>query len=74
MAETWVFGMERTNHYVDVTGVFERKLAALLEHKSQIKDPAMIRELLTGWLGRQAEAAGWDKEKYAEAFWVIDTA
>jgi LmbE family N-acetylglucosaminyl deacetylase len=72
--ETWVFGMERVNHYVDVTDVLDRKLAALLEHKSQIKDPAMIRTLLEGWLGGNAEAAGWDKGRYAEAFWTIDTA
>jgi LmbE family N-acetylglucosaminyl deacetylase len=62
------------NHYVDVTDLFERKLAALLEHKSQIKDPAQIRTLLEWWLGGNAEAAGWPKGRYAEAFWVIDTA
>jgi LmbE family N-acetylglucosaminyl deacetylase len=72
--ETWVTGMERVNHYVDVTDVFDRKLSALLEHKSQIKDPAQIQLLLKGWLGGNAEAAGWDKGRYAEAFWVMDTA
>jgi LmbE family N-acetylglucosaminyl deacetylase len=80
VAETWVTGMERVNHYTDVTDVFERKLSALLEHKSQIKDPAAIRTLLQSWLGGNAEAAGWagragrDKGQYAEAFWVIATA
>ncbi|HTW20318.1 MAG TPA: PIG-L deacetylase family protein, partial [Mycobacteriales bacterium] len=33
--ETWIMGMERVNHHVDVTDVFERKKAALLQHKSQ---------------------------------------
>jgi LmbE family N-acetylglucosaminyl deacetylase len=72
--ETWVTGMERVNHYVDVTDVFDRKIAALLEHKSQIMDPDRIRELLKGWLGGNAAAAGWENGRYAEAFWVIDTA
>lgn len=72
--ETWVFGMERVNHYVDVTDVFERKKTALLQHKSQIKDPAAIHKLLDWWLGSNAEAAGWPKGRYAEAFWVMDTA
>jgi LmbE family N-acetylglucosaminyl deacetylase len=72
--ETWVTGMERVNHYVDVTDVFERKVAALLEHKSQIMDADRLRELLKGWLGGNATAAGWDEGRYAEAFWVIDTA
>jgi LmbE family N-acetylglucosaminyl deacetylase len=74
VAETWVVGMEQVNHYVDVTDVFERKVAALLEHKSQIKDPAAIRDLLTGWLGGQAAAAGFGAGRLAEAFWVVDTA
>jgi LmbE family N-acetylglucosaminyl deacetylase len=72
--ETWVTGMERVNHYVDVTATFERKKAALLEHKSQIKSPDELHKLLDWWLGRNAEAAGWEKGRYAEAFWVIDTA
>jgi LmbE family N-acetylglucosaminyl deacetylase len=72
--ETWVIGMERVNHYVDVTETFDRKKAALLEHKSQIKSPDELHNLLDWWLGGNAEAAGWPKGKYAEAFWVIDTA
>jgi LmbE family N-acetylglucosaminyl deacetylase len=72
--ETWVIAMERTNHYVDVTAQFERKKAALLEHKSQISDPEELHRLLDWWLGGNAEQAGWEKGRYAEAFWVIDTA
>jgi LmbE family N-acetylglucosaminyl deacetylase len=72
--ETWVIGMERVNHYVDVTKMFERKKAALLEHKSQIKNPDDLHNLLDWWLGGNAEAAGWEKGRYAEAFWVMDTA
>jgi LmbE family N-acetylglucosaminyl deacetylase len=72
--ETWVTAGERTNHYEDVTAQFERKKTALLEHKSQIKDPARLHELLDSWLGGNAQAAGWEKGRYAEAFWVIDTA
>lgn len=72
--ETWVIGSERVNHYVDVTGTFERKKAALLEHKSQISDAGELHNLLDWWLGGNAAAAGWPKGRYAEAFWVMDTA
>jgi LmbE family N-acetylglucosaminyl deacetylase len=72
--ETWVIAMEQVNHYVDVTAQFERKKNALLEHKSQIKDPAMLHDLLDGWLGGNAAAAGWEKGRYAESFWVMSTA
>jgi LmbE family N-acetylglucosaminyl deacetylase len=72
--ETWVTGMERVNHYVDVTDAFDRKKAALLEHKSQIKSPEDLDKLLRWWLGSNAEAAGLADGRLAEAFWVIDTA
>lgn len=71
--ETWVIGGERVNHYVDVTGTFERKKAALLEHKSQISNAEDLHNLLTWWLGGNAEAAGWEQGRLAEAFWVMDT-
>lgn len=73
VAETWVIAGERTNHYEDVTAQFERKKAALLEHKSQITDPDGLHKLLDWWLGGNAEAAGWEKGRYAEAFWVMAT-
>jgi LmbE family N-acetylglucosaminyl deacetylase len=72
--ETWVVGRQRVNHYVDVTAVFDRKKAALLEHKSQIKSPPDLHKLLARWLAANAEAAGWEEGRYAEAFWVMDTA
>jgi LmbE family N-acetylglucosaminyl deacetylase len=68
-----VIGSERVNHYVDVTDTFERKKAALLEHKSQISNADDLHNLLTWWLGGNAEAAGWEKGRLAEAFWVMDT-
>ncbi|HTR69605.1 MAG TPA: PIG-L deacetylase family protein [Mycobacteriales bacterium] len=74
VAETWIIASERVNHYVDVTAQFERKKAALLEHKSQITDPGKLHELLAGWLGGNAAAAGWEPGRFAEAFWVMETA
>jgi LmbE family N-acetylglucosaminyl deacetylase len=73
VAQTWVTGMERVNHYVDVTATFDRKKAALLEHKSQIKSPDELQNLLEWWLGGNAESAGWEKGRYAEAFWTMNT-
>jgi LmbE family N-acetylglucosaminyl deacetylase len=72
--ETWVTGMERVNHYVDVTDVFDLKKAALTEHKSQIKSVDDLDKLLRWWLGSNAQTAGWAEGRYAEGFWVIDTA
>jgi LmbE family N-acetylglucosaminyl deacetylase len=71
--ETWVFGMERVNHYVDVTSVLERKKAALRRHESQMPGVADLDALLSWWLGGNAKAAGWEEGRYAEAFWVMET-
>jgi len=73
VSEVWVGGMERTNHYVDVTDVYDRKLAALRSHVSQSPGVSDLDALLKGWLGRQAEAAGLPDGRLAEAFWVIET-
>jgi LmbE family N-acetylglucosaminyl deacetylase len=72
--ETWVTGGERVNHYVDISDQFETKVKALCRHESQITDPAALRVILEGWNGGNAETAGWEKGRYAEAFWVMDTA
>lgn len=74
VAETWVMGSERVNHYVDVTDVFDRKVAALTAHKSQIADPEALGGMLRGWLGANAERGGLPAGRLAEAFWVMDTA
>jgi LmbE family N-acetylglucosaminyl deacetylase len=71
--ETWVISAERVNHYTDVTAQFERKKAALLEHKSQMTNPDGLHQLLDLWLGANAAAAGWEKGRYAETFWVMAT-
>jgi LmbE family N-acetylglucosaminyl deacetylase len=74
VAETWVTGMERVNHYVDVTDVFDLKKAALTAHKSQMRAGFDLDNLLRTWLGSNAQAAGWPEGRLAEAFWVMDTA
>jgi LmbE family N-acetylglucosaminyl deacetylase len=74
VAQTWIAGMERINHYVDVTDVFDRKKAALQAHASQMVNIPDLDGLLRGWLGANAAAAGWPQGRLAEAFWAMDTA
>jgi LmbE family N-acetylglucosaminyl deacetylase len=74
VAETWIGGSERANHYVDVTDTFETKKAALLRHESQIQSVEQLQQILEWWLGANAKAAGWPAGRYAEAFWVMNTA
>ena len=70
--EVWVMGGPQPDHYVDVTDQFERKVAALREHRSQLTDPtgeppAVLRDLMR----RNAEAGGLTEGRLAEAFKVV---
>jgi LmbE family N-acetylglucosaminyl deacetylase len=68
-----VTGYERVNRYVDVTDVWERKMAALHAHASQHPDPAALDGMMRGWNGANAAAAGLPAGRLAEGFWVMDT-
>ena len=65
---------ERSNRVVDATDVYERKLAALKSHASQVGDGEHLDELLRGWMGGTALAAGLPEGRLAEAFHVVNTA
>jgi LmbE family N-acetylglucosaminyl deacetylase len=71
--EVWVSASPTPNHYVDITDTFERKVAALRSHASQISDPDELADRLRGWLSRSAEQAGLPEGRLAEAFQVLET-
>ena len=59
VAEVWVMAAGAgPNRYVDVTDVFDRKLAALRAHVSQTAHMDDLEGMLRGWLGMNAVAAG----------------
>ena len=71
--ETWVMAMERSNRYVDITDVFDRKMAALYAHASQHPDPGRLDPLVRGWNGMNAAAGELLEGRLAEAFWIMET-
>lgn len=72
--ELWIMATERANRVVDATDVYDRKLAALKSHASQVGDGDHLDGLLRGWMGGTALAAGLPEGRLAEAFHVVDTA
>ncbi|WP_113701455.1 PIG-L deacetylase family protein [Nonomuraea lactucae] len=72
--EVWLTGGQTPNHWVDVTSVFDRKVAALLSHASQVSHmdglADMVRQRAETWAGR----GGLPEGHYAEAFQVMSTA
>jgi LmbE family N-acetylglucosaminyl deacetylase len=74
VAETWVMGMERANHYVDITDRLDRKLAALSRHQSQLPNGIEgVTPIVRDWNALNASNAGLPEGSFAEAFWVIET-
>jgi LmbE family N-acetylglucosaminyl deacetylase len=67
----WVQGLE-PNVYVDITEVFDRKIAALRSHASQVASRDDLDELLRSWSSANAQLAGWADGRLAEGFREID--
>ncbi len=65
--EIWMSLTNEPNMWVDVTETIDVKIAALKEHKSQVKDPAALEQRIRERLKRTDV----DRELYAEAFRVI---
>jgi LmbE family N-acetylglucosaminyl deacetylase len=71
--EVWISGSPAPSHYVDVTEVFPRKIAALRAHQSQIADADALEERLRGMLTTMAERGGLPAGRLAESFHVLQS-
>jgi LmbE family N-acetylglucosaminyl deacetylase len=60
-------------HYIDITAAVDRKIEALLCHKSQLPDPVATETLVRGWTTAIAQMAGLAEGMYAEAVRVVQT-
>lgn len=71
--EVWItFGLQGDDH-VDITSSMERKIAALMCHESQHRDPeAMLARVSEFWAGLATDR-GLPEGSYVEPFKVIDT-
>jgi LmbE family N-acetylglucosaminyl deacetylase len=72
--ELWLMARSETDVYVDITAVIDRKIEALLSHRSQmVGREEAIPELIRGWASGNAERLGLGPGRYVEAFQRIDT-
>lgn len=72
VSEVYLTAHAENTVYVDITDVFERKLAALECHESQHADPARLRTLLSEWGRGLGSLAGLPAGRLAEGFRAID--
>jgi LmbE family N-acetylglucosaminyl deacetylase len=72
--ETWLQAHPDFNHWVDITDTVDAKLAALRSHVSQTGHMEGFEERMRGWFSAMAERAGLPEGRYAEGFFVVETA
>jgi len=70
--EVWV-SSSQPNFIVDTTEYFDKKLAALLQHESQVGGNADLEKMLREWGRRVAKEAGLGKGRLAEGFRRVAT-
>jgi len=72
--EVWLPGFDNPDHYVDATGLIDKKMEAILCHRSQFEKPGVDLSQAGKWLRERMRVAG-EKAgfEYAEAFRKLQT-
>jgi LmbE family N-acetylglucosaminyl deacetylase len=70
--ELWITGLAPTMA-VDITKQFDRKIAALRQHESQVGHREDLREMMLEWARNTAKSFGFKKGTLVEAFKVVNT-
>ena len=73
VAQVWLMSREDADVFVDTMEAIDKKVAALLSHASQMKDPGSIESMMRGWGAMNAKQGGLDDGRLAEMFRAIDT-
>ncbi len=73
VAEMWLMAHPETNHAVDITATFDRKIAAILAHTSQHPDPSGLRPRMREFLTATAARHQLEADRLAEEFFVVST-
>ena len=71
--ETWIAAHPTSNHAVDITATFDRKVRAILAHRSQHPDPEQIDGRMRGFSAAAAGAYGLPAGALAEVYFVVPT-
>jgi LmbE family N-acetylglucosaminyl deacetylase len=68
--EVWVMGAPHTNHVVDITDVFDRKVAAISAHESQVAHIPDLASRVREWNNAIAREHDLGDQRVAEEFLV----
>jgi LmbE family N-acetylglucosaminyl deacetylase len=73
VAEIWMMAAPKPDRAVDITDTFDRKIAALRRHRSQVGEGEWLDERIRTWTEASARQAGLGEGQLAEAFQVVVT-
>jgi LmbE family N-acetylglucosaminyl deacetylase len=73
VGQLWLMAASPRNRFVDVTDTFDKKIAALRCHVSQLPDPEGIEDRIRSWLALSAREASLPEGRLAEGFLEIET-
>lgn len=69
--EVWLINSPAPNHYVDITDTFDRKVAAVAAHHSQIGNRMDLAAELRERIAANTAAAGLADDRLVEAFQIV---
>jgi len=69
--EMWLMAAPNPNRAVDITDTFDRKIAALRRHRSQVGEGEWIEERIRTWVEAAGRQAGLAEGQLAELFRVV---
>jgi LmbE family N-acetylglucosaminyl deacetylase len=73
VGQVWVMAGPTPNRWIDTTEQFDRKIAALLRHESQIRTVDGFSARIRTWNEANAAAGGLPVGRTAEMFQILDT-
>jgi LmbE family N-acetylglucosaminyl deacetylase len=68
-----LIGPTDPTHYIDITSAVDRKIEALMSHKSQLPDPQGTETMVRTWTSAVAQLAGLPEGRNAEAVRMVVT-
>ena len=71
--EMWLMAAPDANRAVEITDTFDRKIAALRRHRSQVGEGEWLDERIRTWVQGAGRAAGLGEGRLAELFRVVAT-
>ena len=73
VSQVFLMASAEVNFYVDITSTIDKKIAAIREHKSQLKDPDAIDGMIRSWASTYASRFAGAEGLLVEGFRYVNT-